>query len=348
MNVQLPKGVRPRGKKWFVDVTVGGVRKTATVDTYEEALATKSALIDALRNGKPIEQVRSNAAVWTLQQAYDKTASLKPRDGWRGSKGERKSLINGQAAIEYFGANKPVNEIDLEAIEGYFRYLETEKRNADSTINRKRSALMKMLKVATNYGGLAYLPKFPSQLAEPKTRIRQITAKEEADLIGYFRHVGRDDVADFVSVLIYTGMRVSEARNLQPQDVQLSDNTVLVYGTESSGTKNGTWRSVPLTTQSRAALVDWLEGQRVFNLTEGEFRHQWDNARRWMGLMDDPHFIPHVCRHTCASRLVRAEVSLPIVQKWMGHRDIKTTMRYAHLMPTDLFGAAKRLESFAG
>ena len=52
----------------------------------------------------------------------------------------------------------------------------------------------------------------------------------------------------------------------------------------------------------------------------------------------------HVCRHTCASRLVQAGVSLPIVQKWLGHSHISTTMRYAHLYPEDLMNAVKALE----
>ena len=37
-------------------------------------------------------------------------------------------------------------------------------------------------------------------------------------------------------------------------------------------------------------------------------------------------------------------IDLRTVQKWMGHEDIKTTMRYAQFVPENLFNAASVLE----
>ena len=39
----------------------------------------------------------------------------------------------------------------------------------------------------------------------------------------------------------------------------------------------------------------------------------------------------HTLRHTYASFLVKEGVDLPTLQQLMGHADIKTTMRYAHI-----------------
>ena len=39
----------------------------------------------------------------------------------------------------------------------------------------------------------------------------------------------------------------------------------------------------------------------------------------------------HLFRHTFASRLVQAGVSLYKVAEWMGHSDVRTTRIYAHL-----------------
>ena len=41
----------------------------------------------------------------------------------------------------------------------------------------------------------------------------------------------------------------------------------------------------------------------------------------------------HDLRHTYASHLVMRGVPLVAVQRYLGHADIKTTMRYAHLAP---------------
>ena len=40
---------------------------------------------------------------------------------------------------------------------------------------------------------------------------------------------------------------------------------------------------------------------------------------------------PHDLRHTFASHAINSGFSLPIIAKMLGHADIKTTERYAHL-----------------
>ena len=51
----------------------------------------------------------------------------------------------------------------------------------------------------------------------------------------------------------------------------------------------------------------------------------------------------HMLRHTYASHLVMAGVDLPTVKALLGHADIHTTMRYAHLAPDHLRQAAEKL-----
>ena len=48
------------------------------------------------------------------------------------------------------------------------------------------------------------------------------------------------------------------------------------------------------------------------------------------------HMTFHNLRHTYASLLVMKGRDLPTVQQLLGHADIKTTMRYAHLEPDHL------------
>ena len=52
----------------------------------------------------------------------------------------------------------------------------------------------------------------------------------------------------------------------------------------------------------------------------------------------------HDLRHTFASHLVMKGVDLRTVANLMGHRDIKMTMRYAHLAPEHLQAAVDILE----
>ena len=50
----------------------------------------------------------------------------------------------------------------------------------------------------------------------------------------------------------------------------------------------------------------------------------------------------HSLRHTAASRRVMAGVDLVSVKEILGHRDIQTTLRYAHLAPEHLRDAVNR------
>src|SRR6266568_4942924 len=46
---------------------------------------------------------------------------------------------------------------------------------------------------------------------------------------------------------------------------------------------------------------------------------------------------PHRFRHTFASDMVRAGVSLPALMQLMGHADIQTTLHYAQITPQDVY-----------
>jgi site-specific recombinase XerD len=49
----------------------------------------------------------------------------------------------------------------------------------------------------------------------------------------------------------------------------------------------------------------------------------------------------HDIRHTCASRLIQNGLSLYEVASILGHRDVQTTQRYAHLESRDVSQRAR-------
>jgi site-specific recombinase XerD len=63
-----------------------------------------------------------------------------------------------------------------------------------------------------------------------------------------------------------------------------------------------------------------------------------------MGMEKEKEFVPHMLRHSCASRLVNAGIDLYVVKEWLGHSTIQITERYAHLDPKKLVHAANMLE----
>jgi len=58
-----------------------------------------------------------------------------------------------------------------------------------------------------------------------------------------------------------------------------------------------------------------------------EFKYNFNNALKRAGIK---RFTFHDLRHSFGSRLVESGVDLVTIQKLMGHKTIKTTMRYLH------------------
>ena len=137
-------------------------------------------------------------------------------------------------------------------------------------------------------------------------------------------------------------MRKSELLNLQWEDVDFKRGILKISSTEKWHTKNYESRTMPLHEEARTIL------ERIRKETGYVFRPQ-DRVREntfyyrvtrelakavKSAVLD--HLTLHTLRHTFASHLVMAGVDLPTVQRLLGYKDIKTTMRYAHLAPEHL------------
>ena len=58
---------------------------------------------------------------------------------------------------------------------------------------------------------------------------------------------------------------------------------------------------------------------------------------------DRIHF--HSLRHSAASNMVQAGVSLYVVKEILGHEDLSTTQIYSHLQKENLISAVKTLDN---
>lgn len=333
--------IRERNGKWQVDVYHKGQRPRFTCDTYEEAKAKEAEVVYALRNGLEIGQEGNKGSgaklhPCSLRSLHDLTVSLK----WRGTKGESTAIRNLWSCVRTLGESKNVADVTTADIDQMIIGWE-KNASSGSTINRKLAALSVALKVAMERDMISKMPKLTKR-AEGEHRIRWLTGAEEVRLLGLLRNMERHDEADFFEILIDTGFRLSELLNFKCADY--SNGLLHLH---AGSTKNDQARAVPATARVDAILKRRTAKHQsgVFpNLSVYGLERTWNRVKLLMGLRDDSQFVIHALRHTCASRLVQRGVPLAVVQKWMGHKAIQTTLRYAHLAPDNFAEAVKVLE----
>lgn len=185
---------------------------------------------------------------------------------------------------------------------------------------------------------------------EPKERVRSLSAEEEARLFDALR----PDLRPFATFAIATGARLKSVIRLRWSDVDLQS------GTATLAVKGGGRHSIPLTPGMVALIADQprvgpyvftyvcqrsrgrrRKGQR-YPLSESGWRRAWAAALAEADVVD---FRFHDLRHTAATRLLRHTGNLKQVQRLLGHTDIATTARYAHVTDHDLRAALTDLES---
>ena len=82
---------------------------------------------------------------------------------------------------------------------------------------------------------------------------------------------------------------------------------------------------------------------KLFDVDYSWLNAIWQKARKDLGYADKKFYTIHLCRHTCASRLVQRGVPILLVKDWLGHEDIENTMIYAHLAPKALHSVVEVL-----
>lgn len=338
----LPKGISIRRGKYFVDILVRGERFYGTFETLEVA----EEQIKAWKNGtcvEPAKGAQKEPSGWTLGKAYEVTKLRR----WAGSRAEKTTLINARDVLQFFGISCLLEQITVERIDGFISAMQ-KKGNSNATINRKLSALSAMFSMALEREGCTRKPTF-CKLKEPEGRIRFLTRDEEALILQTMQLWGKNDHYDATVCLVDTGMRLGELWKIQANNIMLGQGPhgiIILYGDD---TKNGTTRSIPMTKRVRAIMSRRISdpdttGRLWPHATNIWYQKLWNRVAHHLKMDDDPFWVPHILRHTCCSRLVQGGMTLAQVQKWMGHKTITTTMRYAHLAPTGLYGGVTVLE----
>ena len=185
----------------------------------------------------------------------------------------------------------------------------------------------------------------------PQTAPRALSREEQRLLLRAAERAGPRDRA-LVLVLLFAGLRISEAVALDVDDVRVSSRkgTVIVR----SG-KRDAYREVPLNALVRATVTEWLERrpalagekERALFVSRGGRRlsaRAADASVRRVARDAGLEVSAHGLRHTCLTNLVRQGEDLVMVAEIAGHVKIETTRRYALPSTADREAAMERME----
>ena len=221
----------------------------------------------------------------------------------------------------------------------------TEKRKsglAPATVEKIRIMFSRSFELARQWQLFDGNPvKYVPRVKFNNARERYLTSEEANALRLACECSANPLMASIVGLLLYTGARKSELLKAKWSDFDLAKRTWTL-----NMTKNGRGRHVPL---SQAAMdiisqlprypdCPWLLANPKTMLPFTDIKRSFMQARRLAGL-NDVHI--HDLRHSYASALAGSGVDLYTVGKLLGHVNVASTARYAHLANDTLMAAAE-------
>lgn len=141
-----------------------------------------------------------------------------------------------------------------------------------------------------------------------------------------------------IELLFATGMRITELCSLKPLDIDLENNTVLIYG---KGAKErilqlGNSEVISALILYQNTFIDDISICGYFFVNKLKHKLSDQSVRfminRYAKLANiEQHITPHMFRHSFATLLLEQDVDIRYIQKMLGHSSIKTTEIYTHV-----------------
>jgi integrase len=210
-----------------------------------------------------------------------------------------------------------------------------------ATVNRDIVVLRHMFVKAMAWGKALSNPvAHVKPLRASNRRLRYLSHEEMARLLD----VADETLRPVLITALHSGLRRGELFALTWQDIDFKHGVIRVVQT-----KSGKPREIPMSETLRATLQHLprcIDSDYVFPGKTGhrlvDIRKRFHRALREAGIEG---FVFHDLRHTFASHLVMVGVDLVSVKEFLGHADLKMTLRYAHLAPDYKREAIRRLDT---
>jgi integrase len=206
--------------------------------------------------------------------------------------------------------------------------------------NRVGEVIRKMFAYAVKWGWREDNPAMGFRRRMETPRERYLSQDEIARLATALDTAEDDRASGIIRLCMLTGARVGEVRQARFEDFNLEH---LSWTKPASTTKQRRVHRVPISDEAAAIVRQrrlavakgspWLFPGDAPGQPVQEIRRFWARIQKEVGIED---VRIHDLRHTFASLLVSGGASLEMIGKLLGHSQMQTTQRYAHLMDSPL------------
>ncbi|WP_336962948.1 site-specific integrase [Sphingobium aquiterrae] len=156
-----------------------------------------------------------------------------------------------------------------------------------------------------------------------------------------------DDVKSFCYAVAISGCRISEALSLSSRSIDFSDGHLIVDTLKKR--ERRLFRAVPLPTW----MLTLLDEQIQAGILLPQQLWPWSRMTGYRRICEvmtaagifGAHACPKGLRHSFAVRAIQSGAPLNLVQRWLGHADIKTTAIYTNVMGPEERAIASRMWS---
>lgn len=240
-----------------------------------------------------------------------------------------------------FGHTKLI-QIDQRAIDDW-SVNRIKKNIKKSTVNRDLTDLIAALNKAVKWELMPYNPlKGLTKFKEDSLNVRYLLEDEEKALRSVLNSKSEYSyLRPLILTALNTGMRKGELLSLTWSNVNLNEKRLTILDR-----KNNKTLYMPINSEVTQVLEEWRnysKGDYVFHNSGKRLisiKRAFKTALKQAGIKN---FRFHDLRHTFASKLVMMGVDLNTVRELLGHADITTTLRYAHLAPAYKLAEVEKL-----
>jgi integrase len=342
-------GVRKIKDKWVVDFRINGTRKRiqAPVNSKQGAKLYEASILNKIREGfNPFKEKSEDKSTTTFKEFTWEWFEIYVKNNNKPSEIRTKRIILNAHLVPFFG-NLRLDEISTFHIEKY-KAKKISSGLSNKSINNHLVILSKCLRTAEDWDRLEKLPKI-KMLKTPPPEVDYLNKKECEVLLNKASGIWYE----MILVVLRTGLRFGELKALVWSDINWESRMLTVkrsiHRNIITTTKSNKQRHIPLTQDLYNVLLPRRQKTGYIfidkygkPLKDTVIQYALYSVCRKAGLRK---ITWHKLRHTFASRLTEKGASMRAIQKLLGHADIQTTMKYAHLAPSELRKTVELLEN---